>query len=58
MIELSDLQHSFHLKMPSLQLVKTPCFSYYCLWFFFYKIGDQEGITGSARGRGRLQGKG
>jgi hypothetical protein len=33
----------FHLK-----LAETPCFSYYLLWFFFFKIGEQEGGTGSA----------
>jgi hypothetical protein len=25
-----------------------PCFSYYHLWFFFYKTREQEGGTGSA----------
>jgi hypothetical protein len=25
-----------------LELAKTPCFSYYLLSFFFYKIGEQE----------------
>jgi hypothetical protein len=34
-----------------LKLAKTPCFSYYLLWFFFYKIREQEGRTGSAWGR-------
>jgi hypothetical protein len=31
-----------------LKLAKTPCFSFYQLCFFFYKIGEQEGGTGSA----------
>jgi hypothetical protein len=31
-----------------LKLAKTPCFSFYLLRFFFYKIGEQEGRTGSA----------
>jgi hypothetical protein len=25
-----------------LKLAKTSCFSFYLLWFFFYKIGEQE----------------
>jgi hypothetical protein len=32
-----------------LSLAKTPCFSYYLLCFFFYKIGKQEGGIGSAQ---------
>jgi hypothetical protein len=37
-----------------LKLAKTPSFSYYLLCFFFYKIGKQEGGTGSTwRQRGR-----
>jgi hypothetical protein len=32
-----------------LKLAKTSSFSYYLLWFFFYKLGEQEGGTGSAR---------
>jgi hypothetical protein len=46
-----------------LKLAKTPCFSYY-LCFFFYKIGEQEGGTGSAHwevgtdGRREVVGKG
>jgi hypothetical protein len=31
-----------------LNLAKMPCFSYYLLWFFFHKIGEQEGGAGSA----------
>jgi hypothetical protein len=31
-----------------LKLAKMPCLSHYCLCFFFYKIGDEEGRTGSA----------
>jgi hypothetical protein len=32
-----------------------PSFSYYLLCFFFYKIGEQEGGTGSAwRGGGQI----
>jgi hypothetical protein len=30
-----------------LKLAKTPCFSDYLLCFFFYKMGKQEGGTGS-----------
>jgi hypothetical protein len=48
-----------------LKLTKTSCFSNYVLCFFFYKIGEQEGGTGSARvggigtsGMGRWQRKG
>jgi hypothetical protein len=33
-----------------LKLAKTPCFCNYVLWFFFYKIGEQEGGRGSALG--------
>jgi hypothetical protein len=28
-----------------LKLAKTPCFSNYLLYFFFYKFGEQEGRT-------------
>jgi hypothetical protein len=31
-----------------LKLAKTPYFSFYPSWFFFYKIREQEGGTGSA----------
>jgi hypothetical protein len=37
-----------------LKLVKTPCFSFYLLCFFFYKIGEQEGRTDSAGEGGAL----
>jgi hypothetical protein len=30
-----------------------PCFSSYVLCFFFYKIREQEGVTGSAMGEGK-----
>jgi hypothetical protein len=30
--------------------MKTSCFSFYLLSFFFYKIGEQEGGTGSVVG--------
>jgi hypothetical protein len=30
------------------------CFSFYLLCFFFYKIGEQEGRTGSAQGVGAV----
>jgi hypothetical protein len=33
---------------PYLKLAKTPCFSYYLFCFFFNKIREQEGGTGSA----------
>jgi hypothetical protein len=33
-----------------LKLAKIPFFTYYHLCFFFYKIGEQEGGTGSAHG--------
>jgi hypothetical protein len=29
-----------------LKLAKTPCSSFFFVWFFFYKIRDQEGGTG------------
>jgi hypothetical protein len=33
-----------------LKLAKAPCFSYYLLCFFFYKIGEQEcGICSALR---------
>jgi hypothetical protein len=32
-----------------LKLAKTSCFSYHLLCFFFYKIREQEGESGSAR---------
>jgi hypothetical protein len=35
-----------------LKLANPSCFSIYHLCFFFYKIGEQEGPTGSARGLG------
>jgi hypothetical protein len=49
-----------------LKLAKMPCFSFYVLWFFFYKIKEQEGRTGSARvgwgvdtsGSGEVPGRG
>jgi hypothetical protein len=48
-----------------LKLAKTSCFSYYIICFFFYKIGAQEGRTGSAQevggwhwGREEVTGKG
>jgi hypothetical protein len=31
-----------------LKVAKIPCSSYYLLCFFSYKIGEQEGGTGSA----------
>jgi hypothetical protein len=36
---------SFHYQ----KIAKPPCFSYYLLCVFFYKIGEQEGRTGSAQ---------
>jgi hypothetical protein len=36
---------------PCLKLAKTLCLSYYCLYLFFNKIGE-EGRTGSAWKRG------
>jgi hypothetical protein len=33
-----------------LKLAKISCFSFSLLCFFFYKIREQEGITGSAGG--------
>jgi hypothetical protein len=35
-----------------LKLAKMPCFSNCVSCFFFYKIGKQEGRTGSAGGEG------
>jgi hypothetical protein len=35
-----------------LKLAKMLCFSFYLTCFFFNKIGEQEGGTGSAKGRG------
>jgi hypothetical protein len=32
------------------QTSKTPCFSFYLLWFFFHKIGEQEGRIGGREG--------
>jgi hypothetical protein len=32
-----------------LKLAKMPCFSFYLLCFSFYKIGEQEGRTGSSQ---------
>jgi hypothetical protein len=32
-----------------LKLAKMPCFSYYLLCFFCYKIREQKGGTGSAQ---------
>jgi hypothetical protein len=41
---------------PYLKLPKPPCFSYYLLCFYFNKIREQEGGTGSAQkvGGGRV----
>jgi hypothetical protein len=33
-----------------LKVAKRPCFSYYLLCFFFHKMAEQEGRTGSAQG--------
>jgi hypothetical protein len=38
---------------PYLKLAKTPCFSYYLLCLFFYKIRGQEGGTCSVQGGGQ-----
>jgi hypothetical protein len=35
-------------KLPVSQTSKMSCFSFYLLCFFFYKIGEQEGGTGSS----------
>jgi hypothetical protein len=40
-----------------LKLAEVSCFSYYLLYFFFYKIGEQAGGTGSACREGRDGGK-
>jgi hypothetical protein len=37
-----------------LKLAKTPCFSFYLLCIFFYKIREQEGRTGFYQESGRL----
>jgi hypothetical protein len=39
-----------------LKLAKSPCFSFYILCFFFYKIREQEGGKVSAQGRGAVVG--
>jgi hypothetical protein len=36
-----------------LKLAKTPCFSFYLLWFLFHKIREWKGGTGSPQGGGR-----
>jgi hypothetical protein len=41
-----------------LKLAKMKCFSFYLLCFFFKKIGEQEGRTGSAGVRARMEGDG
>jgi hypothetical protein len=41
-----------------LKLAKMPCFSFSLLYFFFYKIKEQEGRTGCAQGSGRVGGVG
>jgi hypothetical protein len=46
-LEIS-LYSYFYPKLP-----KPLCLSYYLLCFLFNKIGEQEGITGSARKGGR-----
>jgi hypothetical protein len=55
---LGTAQESPSIAYLYLKLTKTPCFSYYLLCFFFFKIGEQEGRTGSARGWGEGLGKG
>jgi hypothetical protein len=42
------------------KLVRMPCFSYYLLYFFFYKIGEQEGREQvlAKRGRGEVKEEG
>jgi hypothetical protein len=37
-----------------LKLGKTPYSSFCLLWFFFYKIGEHVGRTGSGRGSGGI----
>jgi hypothetical protein len=48
--------------LPLSQTSKNPCFSYYLLFFFFYKIIEQKGRTGSVQrwreGAGGKQGAG
>jgi hypothetical protein len=36
----------------SLEQAKTSCFAFYLLYFFFYKIGEQEFGTSPAQGVG------
>jgi hypothetical protein len=43
-----SLQNYLYLK-----LAKMLCFSYYLPWFFFNKIGEQEGRTGTSQRWGR-----
>jgi hypothetical protein len=40
------------------KLAGMSCFPFYLLCFFFYKIGEQEGRSGSAEGVGRVFGTG
>jgi hypothetical protein len=35
-----------------LKVAKSLCFSFHLIWFFFQKIGEQEGGTGCAWGQG------
>jgi hypothetical protein len=48
MNQLETTQGISLFSYPYLKLAKTPCFSYYLLCFFFYKIREQEHRSGSA----------
>jgi hypothetical protein len=41
-----DKVRTFPVQLSLSQSSKTPCFSFYLLCFFFYKIVEQEGGTG------------
>jgi hypothetical protein len=49
---METTQRIFLYSYPYRKLAKMPCFSYYLLCFFFNKIGEQEGGTGSAQSWG------
>jgi hypothetical protein len=40
---MEPTQENFLCSYLYLKPAKTPCFSFYLLCFFFYKIGEQEG---------------
>jgi hypothetical protein len=47
---METMQGSSQCSYLYLKLAKTLCFSFYFLYFFFHKIGEEEGGKGSMQG--------